>query len=217
MGLLIRCINLDRRADRWARCEAIGHATPGVEFVRQRAIEIAGRPWIACTLGHQIAVFEAKLRDDPWVIVAEDDIEFTGGFSTERFRALIEAADRLELGALYTGTVSYAQEIVAVHGGIIETDAYMSSHLTVYFARAYDAVLHWPIGWGSDYGRDPAVHSDAHDRMRTAPPVHIRRALTLPFLSIQREDVTDNVTGKGPSAAHWRDAEGSWASAVQNR
>lgn len=215
----VHTINLDRRTDRWERCQEIGKQT-GLHFVRAQAPEMKGRAWLGCSWSHQLAVYDAKMRGDPYVLVAEDDVEVTRYFTGWVLERMIENADFLELGALYTGTVSFAQEIAKVWptplGSIIETDAYMSSQLVCYFARAYDAVLHWPVGWGSDYGKDPAVPSEFHDLMRCSPPIHIRRALTLPFLSIQRSDYSDNCGRVLDLDQNWKDAEQSWQNAVRN-
>jgi hypothetical protein len=213
--VIVSCINLERRTDRWARCQQIAVET-GLTIVRAHAPDMPGRGWVACSWAHQLAVLEAKHRGDEFVIVAEDDFEPSPLFTIEHFQSLIRLANTLGLGALYAGTVSYPEEVVAVHEGVIvETTTYLSSHLTVYFARAYEAVLHWPCGWGSDFGRNPMIGSDPTGRMAMTPPIFMRRGLCVPFLAIQRDDFSDNCGQELKLADNWKRAEQAWSSAVR--
>lgn len=215
MGLTIHCINLARRTDRWARCQEIG-AQYGIEFVRTSTPDMPGRAWIGCAISHQIAVYDAKLREDPYVLVAEDDLEFTTAFSVERFEDLIVEADKIGIEILTTGTVSYAQDVVDVHGAIVETHAPLSTQLTCYFARGYDKVLRLPIGFGADWGQDPGVPGEHVDRMRMLPSEPMRRAVTLPFLTIQRDDWSDNCGQVLRLADNWKRAEESWRNVTRS-
>lgn len=207
--LTVHTINLARRTDRWARCQEIG-AQYGIDFVRFPAPEMPGRGWLACSWSHQVCVFEAKMRGDPFVVVAEDDVELMPDFALSDYLRFVERADRIGLDALYAGTVSYPEEVVAVHAGIVETTTYLSSHLTVYFARGYDAVLALPVGWGSDFGRNPMIGSDPTGRMAMTPPIPMRRGLLVPFAATQRDDFSDNCGQELKLADNWKRAEQAW-------
>lgn len=205
-------INLAHRTDRWARCEEIARKH-GFELERVPAIETKGRGWIGCALSHQLAVFEARVRNDPYVVVAEDDFEATPLFHELRY--VIEAGDHLGLDAIYGGTVSFPDGVVAIHPGInrrlIETTTYLSSHLTVYFARAYEKMLSMPFGCGSDWNQNP--HGGLPDHAQPLPHPPMRRGLCWPFLSIQRDDFSDNCQRDLKLANNWRMAEDSWSGA----
>lgn len=208
-ALQIHVINLDRRHDRWARIQEQARDNMGVSFVRQAAIDMPGHPWIACALGHQLAVFDAKLRGDPFVLVAEDDLRPTQWFG--RLRELIRIGDEREFGAIYGGTVSYPDGIVGdPTSSIVETTTILSSHLTCYYARAYDAVLSWPLGWSSDYNVDPSVPSEHHERMRLLPPIPLKRGICVPFIATQISDWSDTCKRLVSLETHWRDAEEAW-------
>lgn len=208
-GMKIHVINLDRRHDRWAAIQEIGRAHMHVTFVRQPAIDLPSHPWIACALGHQLAVYNAKLRNDPYVLVAEDDMRPTTWFG--RLGELIRMGDEQGYGAIYGGTVSFPEEVVGdPTGSIVETNTILSSHLTCYYARAYDAVLNWPLGWSSDYNRDPSVPGEHADRMRLLPLVGMKRGICVPFIATQISDWSDTCKRMVSLEENWRNAENAW-------
>lgn len=204
----IHTINLAHRADRWARNVELGREW-SVEFVRVPAIETPGRGWIGCALSHQLAVYDARRRGEDYVIVAEDDIEPTQDFGL--------LADAIALGhahgfdAIYGATVNAPNDINGVIPGrpaIVDMSAYSSSHLTVYFGRAFEKVLRWPFGTVSDYGLPSGPEC--------APPLEppaMKRGLVLPFLAIQRDDYSDICQRVHQLAAHWKSTQAAWEKA----
>lgn len=213
----VHAINLEHRTDRWNRLQEIERATPGLHFERVPGIRMPSRRgWIGCTVAHQSAVFEARLRGDPYVIVAEDDLELAPGVDVELLERLVAEGERLEYGALYGGTVSWCGDdwkgaVRAAGRFIIETDFYLSAHLVVYYARSYEAVLRWPYGFGADYNHD-TVGTNAAAHLRSLHPV--KRGLVFPFVAIQRDDYSDNCEMPLALAEIWKNAERTWQSAV---
>ena len=139
---LIFCINLDDRKDRWETIKKMGDDV-GIQIIRLPGVK-ADEGWKGCSLSHVKACNIAKMLDLPWVLVLEDDCQFTKE-AWDRFVSYLPVLWRRRADWNYfNGGPTYISWICPW-----DKDARLASghaltlHFALYNKNVYDTILNW--------------------------------------------------------------------------
>lgn len=139
---LIYCINLDDRTDRWAHIKKIA-TDCNIHITRLPAVR-SNEGWEGCGYSHQKACRLAKALNLPWVLVLEDDAEFTKE-KWEQFKTYLpylwQHKDKWEY---FNGGPWWIMfpEIFSREPLLIKAHTLLT-HFILYNSSFYDTVLKW--------------------------------------------------------------------------
>ncbi len=176
----ILAINLPERKDRREKLLTEFQSWPQqpevIEAVRRKP------GWKGCTLSHLKCIEIAKKRKYPWVLCIEDDCQLTPN-SLKYFNSILPylwtTRDKWDI---YSGGISSIKRIgktISKEHNISEANGY-AAHFILIHEGTYDKVLN-----------DISKEDDRLQKIDVYYNDHLRIWTSVPFLAVQRSDVSD--------------------------
>lgn len=163
-------INLPKRADR--RIHIKKQFSKKKEFLLSIVEPVKDNNG-AKSLWKTIKQIIVKNFDDEFVIICEDDHEFTAHYSPQKLCGLISEADSLNADVL-AGGVSWVQVLLPAGDSLYWIDRFTGTQLIIIFKRFYNKILN------SKYKR----HDTADSKICTLSE---NKFVVFPFMSIQKD------------------------------
>ena len=138
----IFCINLDHRTDRWQHIQRIAKEC-NIHITRLPAVR-SDQGWQGCGYSHQKACRLAKALNLPWVLVLEDDADFTKE-KLDQFKSYLpylwENKDKWEY---FNGGPWWIMfpEMFSKEPTLIKAHTLLT-HFILYNSDFYDTVMKW--------------------------------------------------------------------------
>jgi hypothetical protein len=150
--------------------------------------------WIGCGMSYKFIMRKAAEQDLPWIIVCEDDVEFTPGWEERLSKILTYLQAHPNDWDIFSGFIADLHEdtqvvSIAEQDGLefVHIDKMVSAVFNVYNASFYQAILKW-----DESNHD--VHGNAIDRYMENH-VGIRVVTIHPFLVGHKEEQKSTLWG----------------------
>lgn len=152
-------INLDHRQDRWLAIQKMCHAA-GIRAERVSAVK-RSPGWHGCAMSHIKCAKLAKERRLPWVLVLEDDCEFSQQDFARFARILPVLWTNIDKWEYFNGGITFVEnpELIESTLPLIKANGF-TTHFILYNNKAYDKIASWtPAGGPCDVYFDKMMKS----------------------------------------------------------
>lgn len=174
-------INLERRIDRKEHCIHQFQDKPEFNLHIIKAIEDkSGALGLWLTIKH--IVKDLAPKDTPYILICEDDHQFTGHYNKERLFDAIQEADKKQADVLMGG-VSWFGDALQISKDLFWVDEFTGAQFVVVYRKFFNKILQADLLLGEVADKKMAAMSTSKFCM-------------VPFISIQKEFGYSDVTAK---------------------
>jgi len=177
-------INLDDRLDRWTvindLCIECGLSAQRISAVR------ASPGWVGCGLSHLKCIEIAKEQKLPWVLILEDDAQFSSN-TIDRFRNLLPYLwENRHDWEKFSGGPTFAPDFNAccldIHHQVVYANG-LTTHFDLIHEGGYEKVLQWKPEFG--------IPIDVYYYHLARTRGGFRCVCTYPHVATQRPSISD--------------------------